>query len=201
MSEPSDDSLSDDALIGRCLQARAAADAASSAARAAFEGLYARHAAAVLAFLTGLHRGDQDAARDALQETFLRFYTALPSFQRGRPVRPWLHRIARNVSLDAWKKARPKGELEADPADGGPAPPELAARCEGEGLLRRAVLALPPEERAVFLLRHDEGRTFDEAAEALGCSVRTAKYRMQAALARLAREAERLGLVEAARGR
>lgn len=195
------DDPSDDDLIGRCLRARVAADAATTEARAAFEALYGRHAAAVLAFLVGLHRGDQDAARDALQETFLRFYTALPSFQRGRPVRPWLHRIARNVSLDGWKKARARGELEAEPADAGPAPHEAAATHEGAGLLRRAVLALPAEERAVFLLRHDEGRTFDEVAEALGCSVRTAKYRMQAALARLSREAERLGLVEAARGR
>lgn len=182
---------SDDDLVARCLDAR-------GTAAQAFDELYRRHATQVLTLVHGLVRGDEHAARDALQETFLRFYTALPSFDRGRPVRPWLLRIARNVCLDHLKRASTRSEVPHAPETLGAlareAPPEAAARREAAGLLRGAVQALPPEELAVFLLKHDLGHTYDEVAEVLSCSVRTAKYRMKAALERLGREAERLGV-------
>lgn len=185
----------EDRLIALCLEAR-------EAASQAFDELYHRHADATLAFIHGLGGGDEQLSRDALQETFVRFYTALPSFERGRPLRPWLLRIARNVTLDLLKRSgrRPEQRLEpeelADVARAGAAtdPARAAASREAVGLLRRALLVLSPEERAVFLLRHDQGRTYDEIATALACSVRTAKYRMKAALERLGREAERLGV-------
>jgi len=186
---------SDDELVERCL-------AAKQVSAAAFDDLYHRHAPAVLGFLYGLHRGDEHGARDALQETFFRFYNALASFERGRPLRPWLFRIARNVSLDAWKRKGARAEVPTEPvklgAVGGtsrePDPGRAAAEREAAGLLRRAVHGLPPNELAVFLLKHDQGQTYAEVAEALGCSLRTAKYRMRAALERLGRAAERLGV-------
>jgi len=167
----------------------------------AFAALYRRHAGPVYAFLRGLSPGDEHAAKDALQETFLRGHGALERFQRGRPLRPWLLRIARNVSLDA-RKRRSAGEQPRGPeaidllagAAEAPGPPEEAARREVRGLLRGVVSRLPEEQRAVFLLKHDRGLTFSEAAAALGCSVRTAKYRMRAALELIGREAERLGV-------
>jgi RNA polymerase sigma-70 factor (ECF subfamily) len=167
----------------------------------AFDALYTRHAGPVLSFLYGIHRHDEHAARDALQETFLRCWSALPSYDPQRPLRPWLLTIARNVAFDQRKKASFKAEKGVEPdALGGMAlgthtpPPDAAARKEVAGILRRAVLALPDDQRAVFLLKHEHGLTYAQAAEALGCSVRTAKYRMKAALETLGREAERLGV-------
>jgi RNA polymerase sigma-70 factor, ECF subfamily len=183
----------DEDLVGACL----AADAVAAAG--AFEELYRRHAPSVLAFLLGLHRGDEHAGHDALQETFLRFYDSLASFDRGRRVRPWLLRIARNASLDAWKRAERRTGVAPDldlgeVVSSGAGPAEAAAEREAAGLLRSAVLALPEAELAVFLLKHDQGLTYAEVAEALGCSLRTGKYRMKAALERLGRAAERLGV-------
>ncbi|MBL4849385.1 MAG: sigma-70 family RNA polymerase sigma factor [Planctomycetes bacterium] len=166
----------------------------------AFDLLYQRHAGALLMFLYGLHRHDEHAARDALQETFLRFWSTLPGLDPARELRPWLLRVARNVSLDALKRFASKLErggvrLEEDlHAAQGPAPHDEAAAREDGALLRRAVLDLPSDQRAVFLLRHDQGLTFPEIAAALGCAERTAKYRMRAALDRLAVVAERLGV-------
>lgn len=186
---------SDDDLVARCLVAKQAqADS--------FDELYRRHAGAVLAFLHGLCRGDEHSARDALQETFVRFYEALATFERGRPLRPWLLRIARNAALDARKRASARHEAPTAPdvvttlagTAGGPGPAEAAAGREAAGLLRGAVLDLPAPELAVFLLRHDHGLTYEDVAENLACSVRTAKYRMKAALARLGQAAERLGV-------
>jgi RNA polymerase sigma-70 factor, ECF subfamily len=179
-------------LVSRCLTGK-------GTAREAFDQLYRRHADAVLAFLLGVNRGDEHAARDALQETFLRFYATLEAFDADRPVRAWLFRIGRNISIDLWKKrAREAGgdaeQLGALTPDPGPGPSDAAAAKEAVGLLRRAVHGLPPQELAVFLLKNDQGLTFVEVADALGCSVRTAKYRMRAALERLGRQAERLGV-------
>ncbi|MDC3379177.1 RNA polymerase sigma factor [Planctomycetota bacterium] len=187
-------STSDDELVQRCLEAKqASADA--------FAELYDRHAGPLLAFLVGFHRGDEHSAHDALQEAFFRFHTALPSFQQGRALRPWLYRIARNVSLDMFKR---KGAETAvlDPtvlgvaagASAAPSPAEQASQKEAVGLLRRVVLELPRQELAVFLLKHDQGLTYAQVADALSCSVRTAKYRMKAALEHIGREAERQGV-------
>ncbi|MGE0710611.1 MAG: RNA polymerase sigma factor [Planctomycetota bacterium] len=184
--------LSDDELVARCRSGKLASPA--------FDELYRRHAPAVLAFLCGLHRGDEQGAREALQETFVRCYTALPSFEPGRQLRPWLYRIARNLTLDRWKRGARERLLEPEVvgelagSEPRPGPVEVAARREGAALLRGAVDELPAAERAVFLLRHDQGLSYAEVADALSCSVRTAKYRMKAALERLGREAERLGV-------
>lgn len=166
----------------------------------AFDLLYQRHAGALLMFLIGLHGRDEHGARDALQETFLRFWAALPGFDPERALRPWLLRVARNVSLDAFKRFAAKLERSGatleeglQPA-AGPGPREAAARDEEGRLLRAAVAELPPEQRAVFLLRHDQGLTYPEIASALGCAERTAKYRMRAALDRLAAALERAGV-------
>lgn len=192
MSPP--DPHDDAALVARCLETK-------EAASAAFDQLYGRHAGAVLAFLSGMLRGgDGHTVQDALQETFVRFYGALARFDRERPLRPYLMRIARNVVLDA-RKRKSAGEVPAAPDALGAhpqgteaSPPEAAARSEAAALLRQAVDGLPDDERAVFLLRHDQGLTYAQVADALACSVRTAKYRMKAALARIGREAERLGV-------
>ena len=69
----------------------------------------------------------------------------------------------------------------------------IVRRAAGRGVdSDGAVARLSDKERAVFLLKHDQGMTYAQVAEALACSVRTAKYRMQAALEQLGREAERL---------
>lgn len=185
---------SDAELVARCRAAR-------QTGGEAFALLYRRHGGAVLAFLRGMLPGDEGAARDALQETFLRLHGALPELDGERPLRPWLFRVARNLSLDALKRAGAR-EVPHEPAalgalgvrDPAPEPDEAAGRRELATLLRRAAQALPVEEREVFLLRHERGLTFEEVAAAVGCSLRTAKYRMKAALEALGREAERLGV-------
>jgi RNA polymerase sigma factor (sigma-70 family) len=161
----------------------------------AFDELYRRHAGAVLALLGGLFPRDEHAARDGLQEAFLRVHAGLAGFEAGRPLRPWVLRIARNVGLDILKK---KGPLLAEPAllDGmgratGDAPADALERKETAARLREAVDGLPTEERVVLVLRHELGQRFEEIADVVGCSVRTAKYRMKSALQRIGRRLER----------
>ena len=92
----------------------------------AFRSLVEPHRAAVHAYcyrmLGSLHDAD-----DALQDALVRAWRGLGSFEAGRPLRPWLYRIATNVCLDALTK-RPKRGLPLDqkPPSGpdvGPGPP------------------------------------------------------------------------------
>ena len=120
---------------------------------------------------------DAQAAEDIAQEAFLAAIRALDRFDRRRPFGPWLHRIVVNRAID-WTRARQlRGEVElteslsaADP----PAPPPddlLAA-------LRR----LPPEHRAVIVLRHLLEFTPGEIAEALDLPRGTVNSRLRRGL-------------------
>ncbi|MGE0708960.1 MAG: RNA polymerase sigma factor [Planctomycetota bacterium] len=181
---------SDPELIERCR-------ADQRAAHASFRALYERHAPAVLRFLRGLL--EEELARDALQETFLRVYRQLERFDPGRPFGPWVLGIARHVAQDVQRRRarRPAGPLEGEVQDPRASSPERELeRAEERGLLRGCVAALPSTEREVFLLKQVEGLTYEQVAAAVGCSVRTAKYRMKAALERLERELRQRGLEE-----
>jgi RNA polymerase sigma-70 factor (ECF subfamily) len=139
----------------------------------------------VLAY--GLLR-DSDQMNDALQDTFVKAWTALPEFRGEAALGTWLHRICYRVCLDALRRqrVRPAGvtlvEDLADPAD------------EAEGLALReqvgeALGRLPVEQRAVLLLVDREGYDYGTVAEALEVPVGTVASRLS-----LARSAMRRAL-------
>jgi RNA polymerase sigma factor (sigma-70 family) len=182
----------DDALlIARCRQDRAAL-------HGSLRSLYVRHAGKVYRFLR-VQTGSEERAKDCLQETFLRLYHALDRYDPARPFGPWLLGIARNVAQDLLRKELVRatdplpveGPLEPSAQ---PVPAAVETR-EVNTLVREAVGKLPEQEREVFLLRQVEGLTFVEVADALGCSVRTAKYRMRAAVDSLAADLRQRGVV------
>lgn len=181
------DASSDRELIARCREGQ-------SQAQDSFRALYERHSPSTLRFLRGLL--EEDLARDALQETFLRVFRQLERFDPQRSFLPWLLGIARNVAADQrrWRARRPAAPLEGEVIDPRHrAPSKGAERAEAGELLRRALRSLPAREREVFLLKQVEGLTYQQVADALGCSLRTTKYRMKAAVERLERELRDLG--------
>jgi RNA polymerase sigma-70 factor (ECF subfamily) len=186
------DDRDDAALVARARDDRAAL-------QGSFRALYQRHAGRVLRFLRA-QTGSEERAKDCLQETFLRLYHALDRYDAARPFGPWLLGIARNVAQDMLRREQVRAtdplpvELPASRVDA-PVPAAVAQR-EVSTLVQQAVGKLPDREREVFLLRQVEGLTFVEVADALGCSVRTAKYRMRAAVDSLAADLRQRGVVE-----
>lgn len=129
--------------------------------------------------------GRREVAADIAQEAFLRAYQALARFDPARPLRPWLCRIAVNLSLNWLKRQRPTISLD----NPGTAPALLASspdadphnatlRLERQQILHRAILSLPPEQRAVIELRHFQELSYQEIADSLNLSLSNVKSRL-----------------------
>jgi RNA polymerase sigma-70 factor, ECF subfamily len=120
--------------------------------------------------------GDAAAAEDIAQEAFLAAVRNLDRFDRRRPFAPWLHRIVVNRAID-WTRARQlRGEAELVDAEAHEEPAPL-----DESLLG-ALAALPPEHRAVIVLRHLLEYTPGEIAELLGLPRGTVNSRLRRGL-------------------
>ncbi|HET8529113.1 MAG TPA: sigma-70 family RNA polymerase sigma factor [Gaiellaceae bacterium] len=128
---------------------------------------------------------DAAGAEDIAQEAFLAAVRALDRFDRRRPFGPWLHRIVVNRAID-WARARAlRGEVEVDESLAG------GDAAETDGIPVRALAALPPEQRAVIVLRHLLEYTPGEIARLLDLPRGTVNSRLRRGLDALAREVER----------
>jgi RNA polymerase sigma-70 factor (ECF subfamily) len=140
---------------------------------------YQRRVYAVVYRMTGT-ASDAD---DLCQETFLQVFRSLPRFKDGTDLDAWVYRIAMNVSIDHLRRksrdaAAPPGAVERLPAPR-PSDPEL------EAAVRRAVDQLPPDQKAVLVLRMFEGLSHDQIADVLAAPAATVRWRLFAARRRL----------------
>jgi RNA polymerase sigma-70 factor, ECF subfamily len=129
---------------------------------------------------------DHAAAEDIAQEAFLAAVRSLDSFDRDRPFGPWLHRIVINRAIDAARAKTARREVSGesyvaatDPmsmAGGNPFTP-TEARAIAAGLV-----SLPPEQRAVVVLRYLLGYTPGEIAELLELPRGTVNSRLRRGL-------------------
>ena len=153
---------------------------------AAFKLLVERYQKRVIRMARSI-TGDGDTCEDLAQEVFLAAYSSLRRFDPARSrFSTWLFTIARNKSLNALKKRRPRvlGTL-PEPVDDGK-PYEDAARRELFAKLDRALVSLPASQRRAFVLVQFEGLAYEEAAQIEATRVGTIKSRVNRAKARLA---------------
>jgi RNA polymerase sigma-70 factor (ECF subfamily) len=143
----------------------------------------------LLRALAGL-LGSAEDAQDVLQEAFLKCWRARDQVGAVRDLKAWIFRVglnaARDLQRNVWRKrARPLPEVEPPATRPGQAPGDAVLHGELLTLFRAAVAGLRPEERDVFLLRHQRSLTYDQIADLRGLPVGTVKTRMRAALGRL----------------
>ena len=166
---------------------------------AAFEAIYDRYAAGVLAFCAYM-LGAREAAEDALQVTFVSAYRSLRSGEGCVSLRPWLYTIARNCCLSELRARREVANLDADAGDrpSFEGPSEQPQRREQLRELLEDIQRLPLDQRAALVLFELGDHSQAEIATVLG--VRREKVK---ALIFQAREAlirsRRLGIVRAQR--
>ncbi|HEV7905422.1 MAG TPA: sigma-70 family RNA polymerase sigma factor [Pyrinomonadaceae bacterium] len=195
---------SESELIGRAQSGDA--EAFSTLARAYERRLY------VLALH---HVRDRADAEDLSQEVWLKAFRAIKSFRGESSFYTWLRQIMINtflnerralpyggaqvVELDAWEASR------RDASHGNNASLPVRSRGLEETVERQFLVArvldalgeLTAQQRLIFLLKHQEGMTYEEIADSLGCSTGTTKKALFRAVLKLR---EQLGVeVEAAR--
>ena len=126
---------------------------------------------------------DPGAAEDIAQESFLAAIRALDSFDRRRPFGPWLHRIVVNRAIDWTRARRLRSEVELSESLPAPGRSELPR----DDVLQ-ALAQLPPEHRAVIVLRYLLEFTPGEIAEALDLPRGTVNSRLRRGLDTLVEE-------------
>lgn len=172
--------------------------AAENLAEAAFEVLLGRHGPMVLGVCRRI-LGDDLAADDAFQATFLLLVRRAEVIRRRDSLGPWLHGVARRIALRAKADGRLRREREAraaiDPATAATPDEPQADDLELGRILHAEIDRLPEKYRALIVLCYLQGRTIAEAASQLGWPVGTVGGRLARARDRLRDRLVRRGLV------
>jgi RNA polymerase sigma-70 factor (ECF subfamily) len=139
----------------------------------AFRTLFETHSGRVFGLAYKYLRNRSDA-EDVMQETFVRAYRSLGTFDAGKGVEfgAWINRICANCSIDALRRAQRRstmpleGEALAGLSSGTPEDdPERSTRSrEIRERIDRALDKLSPRQRMIFTLRHDMGCSIKEIA-------------------------------------
>jgi RNA polymerase sigma-70 factor, ECF subfamily len=131
--------------------------------------------------------GNVDRADDLVQETLLRAWSHLDSFEPGSNMSAWLFTILRNLFRSEYRKRR----REVEDADGVYSE-RLSSMPEQPGHIemrefRTALTQLPEDQREALILVGASGFAYDEAAQICNCAVGTIKSRVHRARTQLAK--------------
>jgi RNA polymerase sigma-70 factor (ECF subfamily) len=168
---------------------------------AALEVLYDRYASRVLGLSMRIV-GDQTLAEDLLQETFWRVWQSASTYQSQLgSFTSWLFRIARNLSIDAYRRqsVRPQAFMSvngSDPILDETPDPDMNVAEQAQSILqnrqvRQALASLPGVQRQVIEMAYFYGMTRQEIAQATGEALGTIHTRARLALQKLRGELER----------
>jgi RNA polymerase sigma-70 factor (ECF subfamily) len=165
----------------------------------AFEVLVTRHRKPVYNFILRFVR-DGAHAEDVLQETFLRLVKSADSYEKTAKFTTWMYTIARNLCVDAARRGKHRKAASLDAPvgadDDGATLMDMVASSEAGAdrntinrelalRIRKAIDALPEEQREIFLLREVSDLQFNEIAQIVGIPENTVKSRMRYALEKL----------------
>ena len=140
--------------------------------------------------------GDASEAEDAAQETFLRAYTKLASYNPSHKLSSWLLSIASHYCIDRLRKQRYQLVSWDDLPpwrwlpDTTPQPEEATLKHESRDAVHELLQALPADYKAATILRYWHDMSYDEIAEALDTSVSAIKSRLFRARQMLAEAAQ-----------
>ncbi len=148
--------------------------------------------------------GNREEADDAAQEVFIRAYRGLPSFRGDAAFSTWLYRIAVNTCKNKltslahrmkrvmvrFKSGDEEGGVR-DIANGKGTPSTVLEGSEKRKILEKEINALPPDQKAVVVMRDIEGLSYEEIAKVSGDNLGTVKSKLARARQRLRERLER----------
>ncbi|MEZ4600965.1 MAG: RNA polymerase sigma factor [Syntrophotaleaceae bacterium] len=138
--------------------------------------------------------GNREEAEDIAQEAFLKMHRTLDTFRGECSLSSWLYRIVSRLAIDHLRREKLRRKLfffrqsdeEADPLelvpDSGPSSVDILQARETESRLKQALKRLSGRQRAVFVLRHQEGLPLKEIAAVLQLEEGTVKAHLHRAV-------------------
>ncbi|MBN2356733.1 sigma-70 family RNA polymerase sigma factor [candidate division KSB1 bacterium] len=132
----------------------------------------------------------RDEAEDLTQETFIKAFNALPSFNAEYAFSTWLYKIAVNNCIDHFRKKRLKtypldnpipvkdGELQREFPDQNETPDSGLMEKERQTQIQDAIDSLPEKYRQAIVLRHGQDKSYEEIAIELDIPIGTVKVRI-----------------------
>lgn len=132
--------------------------------------------------------GRAEDAEDACQNAFMRFFSSLKDFKRKSSLTTWFYRIVVNSSIDIVRARKGKGIPLDEKRSSLKEEHSPLARVLNDELgqkIQEAITILPPQQRAVFILKHFNGLRLREIAGILRISPGTAKSHLFRAIANL----------------
>lgn len=160
----------------------------------AFGALYDRHQRKMLAYFRRMLWNDNERARDFLQDLFTKIARRPESYDPARPFGTWLYSVANNMCKNEYR--REGNRRAAEPhlrADAGHVEALHGNGVDHERFRRRLdeeLARLEPDQRAAFVMRHQQDMAIKEIALVFGISEGTVKSRLFYTLRKLS---ERLG--------
>lgn len=157
--------------------------------------------------------GDEAVARDVTQQVFLKLFTGIAQFRHEANFKTWLYRLVANECLDEFRKRRrlvsfdffrsedgdERGEVDMRDWRQEAFQEESLARLEISEAVKSAVMQLKPKLRMAILLKYFEDLSYEQMAEALGCSAGTVASRLNRGHKALAQKLAHLrGIIGAA---
>jgi RNA polymerase sigma-70 factor (ECF subfamily) len=131
------------------------------------------------------YAGDPAVAMDIAQEVFVKLMSRIGQFRGDSSFESWLYRLVVNCCLDHRRRHKRLQPLLDEVLDlfrsPQQTPLEDLMRDEMQAEVRRVVAKLAPEQRIAVVLRYTEGLSYEEIAEATGCSRGTVASRLNRA--------------------
>ena len=150
----------------------------------ALKEIYDKYHKKVYRIAYGVVRQREDAL-DIVQEVFIKLFRSIKNFQGRSHFYTYLYRMVMNTAIDHARKLGKKFASSLDeegsfePSDGAEKGPErVFLQKELEERVKRAMDKLPAEQKAALIFRDMEGLSYQEMAEAMGCSIGTVMSRL-----------------------
>jgi len=163
----------------------------------AFQEIVTRYKDPLYAFLRRF-LNQQQLVEDAFQETFLQLYRSRKTFEKDKPLRPWLFTIAANKARDTLRKQQRQDTISigtmAEPADLNIddvvnslksydiTPYDETAKTEQAEKVRRIIENMPGNLREILLLAYFEQFSYKQMADILSIPIGTVKSRLHTAI-------------------
>ncbi|UCC39189.1 MAG: RNA polymerase sigma factor [Candidatus Aminicenantes bacterium] len=140
--------------------------------------------------------GNLEEAREVCQEALIRIFRYLDKFKKEKSFKNWIYKIAVNTSYDFLRRKKKQADIVehqkrlemSTVAD----PEKQLLNKEIKVKIESCLQSLSPKEKAVFLLRDEEGFSIEETSKILGCSSLSVRTHLSRARQKIRAQFEKL---------